>query len=221
VSRTLAVALVHFPVLHRDGSVITSTVTNLDVHDMSRSARTYGATKLFVVHPIAAQRTLIERIKGHWTGTGAGAKRIPDRSDALDRVEIVPTLDDAVRALGDSPELWTTASRANGEVVSYADARARLAASGPPVLLVFGTAWGLAPEILARATVRLAPIDGVDGWNHLSVRAACAISLDRLRGSLTPSRALRGTRRARSAPLSTSPPASRAARRTSRGRPRT
>lgn len=180
--RTLAVALVHFPVLHRDGSVIASTVTNLDVHDMSRSARTYGATKLFVVHPIGAQRTLIERIKGHWTGDGAGARRIPDRSDALDRVEVVPTLDDALASLGDSAEIWTTAARASGDVVAFPEARARLAAAGPPVMLVFGTAWGLAPEVLARASVRLEPILGVDGWNHLSVRAACAISLDRLRG---------------------------------------
>ena len=183
MSRALSIALVHYPVLHRDGSTITSTVTNLDVHDLSRSARTYGVSAVYIVHPIEAQRELVRRVKGHWTGDGAGARRIPARSDALDLVRIIASLDEALADAGGA-ELWTTAAAASGPVVESRDARVRLAEPGPPVMLTFGTAWGLAREVLARATVRLAPIDGGSGWNHLSVRAACAITLDRLRGPL-------------------------------------
>jgi hypothetical protein len=50
-------------------------------------------------------------------------------------------------------------------------------------LLVLGTGWGLTPEILSRGDVYLEPISGVESYNHLSVRAAAAIMLDRLRGA--------------------------------------
>ncbi len=48
-------------------------------------------------------------------------------------------------------------------------------------VLLFGTGWGLTPEILARADLRLPPVLGPTDYNHLSVRAAAAILLDRLR----------------------------------------
>ena len=50
------------------------------------------------------------------------------------------------------------------------------------MLLLLGTAWGLAPEILAGADGVLPPISGVTGFNHLSVRSAAAIFFDRLLG---------------------------------------
>jgi hypothetical protein len=182
--RQVSIALVHFPVVGRQGEPITTAVTNLDVHDLSRSARTFGLQNVFIVHPVEAQRTLIERVREHWV-TGSGARRIPGRADALRLVRVVPTLESAVSELsvsGEAPELWTTAAQAHGEVCSYAEARARVATEGPPVLLIFGTGWGLAPSILAQASLRLEPIRGAGPWNHLSVRAACAISLDRLLG---------------------------------------
>ena len=52
------------------------------------------------------------------------------------------------------------------------------------MLLVFGTGWGLAGEVIAGADALLEPVRAREatGYNHLSVRAACAILLDRLRG---------------------------------------
>lgn len=176
----LAIALVHHPVLDAQGGIVTSTLTNIDVHDLSRSAKTYGCSDFFVVHPIEAQRTLCERILDHWT-TGSSSKRIPDRKDALSLVRIVDTLEDAKAALGPDTRVWVTAARTLDRSLSWPDARAALA-EGPPVLLVFGTSWGLAPELTSSADAVIAPIDGGSGWNHLSVRAACAIALDRLRG---------------------------------------
>lgn len=182
--RQVAVALLHHPVLDRGGSVITTAITNLDVHDISRSCRTYGISDVFIVHPIEAQRQLVARVKSHWVD-GAGAKRIPDRSDALDRVRIVSSLDEACEMFGgaNNIELWTTAASARSAVSSYRSLRSTIAEDGKPVMLLFGTGWGLAPEVFDRASVRIEPILGVDPWNHLSVRAACAITLDRLLGT--------------------------------------
>lgn len=179
-SGRLAIALVHHPVLDRDGAVVTSTLTTIDMHDMSRSATTYGCTDFFVVHPIEAQRELATRVVDHWTH-GSSAKRIPDRKDALALVRVVPTLDDAVAALG-APRIWVTAARDLGEALSWRDARRALADDARPVLLLFGTSWGLAPSLTSRADALLAPIRGPSAFNHLSVRAACAIALDRLLG---------------------------------------
>jgi hypothetical protein len=179
--RPVAIALVHHPVLDKQGAVVTTALTNLDVHDLSRSAKTYGCTDYFVVHPIDAQRELATRIVTHWTD-GSSAKRIPDRKDALAVVRPVAKLADAVAALGGDVEIWVTAARALGATLSFEQGRARLAAAGKPVLVVFGTGWGLAPEIIAGASETLEPIRGAGEFNHLSVRAACAIALDRLLG---------------------------------------
>lgn len=178
--RTLSVALVHYPVLDAKDAIVASTLTTMDVHDLSRSARTYGCEALYLVHPVEAQRVLADRIVDHWTH-GSSAKRIPDRKDALAIVRVVETIEDARRATGEDTEVWVTAARALGSSVAWPAARARLEGDGPPVLLVFGTSWGLAPEVIASASALLAPIVGVGDWNHLSVRAACAIALDRLR----------------------------------------
>jgi hypothetical protein len=186
--RKTAVALVHHPVLGRDGKILTTTITNLDLHDMARSTSTYGLDALYVVHPFSSQRLLAERIIGHWID-GSGGKRIPDRATALKCVHVVEDIDGALADLSNEeekrPEIWTTAAVAPGsEPVSFAAAKESLAQDGPPVLLVFGTGWGLAPEVHERAAQYLAPIHAREdsGFNHLSVRAACAIALDRLFG---------------------------------------
>jgi hypothetical protein len=180
--RRIALALVHYPVRDRSGAVVTTAVTNLDVHDIARSSHTYGVGDFFVVHPIAAQRELVTRITEHWID-GSGARRIPDRKPAMEVVRVVASLDDAIAQLGGDVELWTT-SASGEDTLRFAAARERLVASGPPVLLCFGTGWGLAKELMDRAPVQLAPIVSPrpDGYNHLSVRAAAAIILDRLLG---------------------------------------
>ena len=183
--RRLAIALVHHPVLDGQGAIVTTAVTNLDVHDLSRSARTYGCSDYFVAHPVTAQRDLVERIREHWTD-GSSGKRIPDRREALTVLRIVGSLDQAIDVLGGraAVEVWVTAARHVGTtVVSFPDARARLAGEGRPVLLVFGTGWGLAPAVIDGADALLEPIRAARGdYNHLSVRSACAIALDRLLG---------------------------------------
>lgn len=182
--REVSLALVHHPVLGKNAEIMTSTVTNIDLHDLSRSARTYGCARLFAVHPVEAQRELVRRICEHWTD-GASATRIPDRKVALAQIEATPTLEAAYASLGgrEAVEVWVTSARPEG-AVRYADARETLKTPGKPVVILFGTSWGLPREIVKTADLVLEPINAlVDaGYNHLSVRAACAITLDRLLG---------------------------------------
>jgi hypothetical protein len=184
--RRLAIALVHYPVLDAKRAIVTTAITNLDVHDLARSARTYGVSDYFIVHPITAQRDLLARICEHWS-EGAGGKRIPDRKVALELVRPVTTLAEACEALGGRAdiEVWVTAARSVGAPVTLREARTRLDGEGKPVLLVFGTGWGLADEVIANADALLEPVRAREptGYNHLSVRAACAIMLDRLLGA--------------------------------------
>ncbi|MCA9600130.1 MAG: RNA methyltransferase [Myxococcales bacterium] len=181
--RSVAALLAHHPVLDRQREVVTTAITNLDLHDISRSAYTYGLSHLFVAHPVQAQRELALRVRSHWT-EGSGAKRIPDRKPAMGILTVVTSLDDALAELG-QPEIWVTSAQAGDRPsLSYEAARDALKDEGPSVLIVFGTGWGLAPSVLERAAAQLEPVKSprADGYNHLSVRAAAAITFDRLLG---------------------------------------
>jgi hypothetical protein len=182
--RRIAIALVHHPVRGQDGATVTSAITNMDVHDLARSATTYGASDCFIVSPITAQRELVMKICEHWR-EGSSGKRIPDRKTALERVRVVASVNDACDAMGgrDAIEMWATAARSVGSIKTE-KARASIREEGKPILLLFGTAHGLANELLGSVDAILEPIRAEleTGYNHLSVRAACAIVLDRLLG---------------------------------------
>ncbi len=184
--RRIAIALVHWPVLDGQGAIVTSAITNLDVHDLARSARAFGASDYFLVHPITAQRELVEKIQKHWA-EGSSGRRIPARKDALALVRPVASLEDAFAAMGgrEAIEVWSTGAKAAPGVLSTAEARASVEREGKPIVIVFGTAWGLAPSVHESADARLAPIVAArdTAWNHISVRAACAIYMDRLLGA--------------------------------------
>jgi hypothetical protein len=173
------VALVHHPVYDRTGKVVSTALTNLDLHDIARSTRTYGLGGFFVVHPVEAQRELASRILGHWRDEGAELNDF--RRMALERVHVVPTLEDAAKAVTDRlrerPQLIATCARPSGTAVRFTGFDCKL-----PILLVFGTGWGLTEELMATCDARLEPLQGPTDYNHLSVRSACAIVLDRLYG---------------------------------------
>ncbi len=180
--RPLAVGLVHHPVVDRRGDEVVAAVTNLDLHDIARTARTYGVDRFYVVTPAAGQQDLVASLLAHWR-TGFGASYNPHRGEALALVKVASTLDEALEdwgaAIGGRP--WPVLTGAGRhENMSFADCRALLRKE--PLFLVFGTGWGLAPTLFARGWAVLAPVDGADGYNHLPVRAAAAIILDRLLG---------------------------------------
>jgi hypothetical protein len=169
----------------KTGRLVTTSVTLIDVHDIARSCRTFGAEALFVVHPAQTIRALVRTIKEHWDSDFASAYN-PNRQDALGRLSIVSDLDEAIlqveRRTGALPKLIATSARDGEDRVSYDDMRETMANDGGPYLLMFGTGWGMSDQLMSRANYVLKPIDGPTEYNHLSVRAACAIILDRLRG---------------------------------------
>jgi len=172
-------------VLARDAALVTTSITNLDIHDIARSAHTYGVEGYYLVHPVAAQRELASRVVKHWT-QGSGAERIPDRRPPMESVRVVTSLEEAAQDVSArferTTEVWVTSAQPMTDAISHQEAARQLRGAGGPVLLVFGTGWGLAPSVIAGADRRLLPIVSprADGYNHLSVRAAAAILLDRL-----------------------------------------
>jgi len=180
----VSLALIHHPVVNKNGEVIGSAVTNLDLHDIARAAKTYGAERYYIVTPFAEQQELVKEIVEHWQ-TGYGASYNPARKNALAMVRIAcslaETIDELAIHYGQAPLVVTTSARAQERSLSYAALRTKID-SGLPVLLLFGTAHGLAPEIMARADAVLPPIQGAGTYNHLSVRSAASIILDRLLG---------------------------------------
>ena len=90
------VALLHYPVMNKNGDVIESAITNLDLHDISRAAKTYGVNGYYVATRLADQVELARRIIGHWTH-GAGADYNPARRSALELIRIAESLEDIVQ----------------------------------------------------------------------------------------------------------------------------
>lgn len=181
----LYVALVHHPVLDKNGTVVTTSVTIIDVHDIARSCRTYGVSGFYVVTPVDALRGLVRRVLRHWD-EGFGSTYNPNRSEALSLVrlqrDIGGVIIDIETREGRLPRIVATSAREGDERVTYDAFRSELALSADPWLLLLGTGWGLTPEVLQNADRRLEPVRGVSGYNHLSVRAAAAVILDRVSG---------------------------------------
>ncbi|HQN18752.1 MAG TPA: RNA methyltransferase [Syntrophobacteraceae bacterium] len=179
----LYVALVHYPVLNRRGEVIASAVTNLDLHDLARTARTYEVPACYIVTPLQDQQVLIGRLLDHWC-RGIGRALHPDREAALKRLKIVDGLgavQEEIRSQwGESPVKWATTAKELPGTLSHDEARRRLAHASRPHLLLLGTGWGLAPTVMEEVDAVLTPIKGRGGYNHLSVRCAAAILMDRL-----------------------------------------
>jgi len=180
--RRVTFALVHYPCVDKQGELYATSITNLDVHDIARSARTYDVTRYYVVHPISAQRELGEAIAGFWQEEKA-KRRNPDRTEALGRVRVTSTIEEAIQKeteAGFAPYVVATSARPSANVLSFSDGRALC--DERPVMLVFGTGHGLAPSVLELSDAILAPVQPEADYNHLSVRAAAAIILDRLLG---------------------------------------
>ena len=180
----LYVALTHYPVINKRGDIIASALTNLDLHDISRAAKTYGVKSFYVVTPLSDQKALAEKIIAHWTA-GAGAVYNPDRRRALELIKVMDSIIDVaedIKGLENSyPKTVTTCARRYPASLGYAEFR-DLLASGIPHLLIFGTAWGLAESLISESDFVLEPITGTAAYNHLSVRSAAAIILDRVLG---------------------------------------
>lgn len=183
-THNLYLALIHYPVVNKNGDTIASAVTNLDLHDISRLTRTYGVRRFYVVTPLKDQIKLVERIISHWTD-GAGATYNPKRRQALERTCIKETLADVLDHIRQrenmAPVILATCAKKKKDNIRFSLFRDMLK-DGKPHLMLFGTAWGLSEKVIAEADYVLEPVLGSTAYNHLSVRSAAAIILDRLVG---------------------------------------
>jgi len=181
--------LIHSPVLGRKNEIITTSVTNMDIHDIARSARTYGFSKYFIVTPVKKQHELVQSILDHWN-TDVENSYNPDRSSALSFIEIANTIEDAKAKIKEieGVEPFVVVTGANFEEFSGNEnvLRTQLQLDNRPMFLLFGTGWGLHASVVDSADFKLDPIIGnaSDGYNHLSVRSAVAIYCDRINRSL-------------------------------------
>ncbi|MFH1740733.1 MAG: RNA methyltransferase [bacterium] len=179
----LYVALIHSPVYKKSGKVIVSSLTPIDLHDISRTCLTYGVKRYCIVNPLPTMQYLARRVTEFWHA-GFGREYNPTRWDAFRIVRVYETLDalreEIEKETEHSPTLVATTARAWEKTTSYSELRRRLQMPGPPVLLLLGTGWGLTEEFIRSCDLVLPPITGPGTYNHLSVRAAAAIILDRL-----------------------------------------
>ncbi len=179
-------ALIHYPVINKKDEIIGSAVTNLDLHDISRAAKTYGIDSLYIVTPYKDQQKLFQELLDHWL-KGHGAEYNAKRGEALSLVRICDDMDQLLASVTAKRQkrptvLATCAREKHSGVWSYQDVRQKISA-GESFLILFGTAWGLAREVIEAGDGILPPITGSGSYNHLSVRSAAAIILDRLLGA--------------------------------------
>ena len=177
----LNVALMHYPMKDKQGDTVATAITNLDLHDISRSCRTYSVENYYVVTPIAAQREIASRVINHWMD-GFGSTYNPNRMEAFSHTMLMDSLSEAVLDIEKRhkkrPLIVATTARPDRATITAK--HLGVISEEQPVLIIFGTGWGFADEVLETADYILEPIEGVGEFNHLSVRSAVAILLDRI-----------------------------------------
>jgi hypothetical protein len=180
----LYTGLVHYPVYNKNREKIASAVTNLDLHDISRISRTYGVKRFFVVTPLTDQQEFTKSLINHWK-LGFGARYNVDRKEAIEVLEITASIeaviDKIVEIEGERPVTIATCASEVKDSITFSKAK-EIINSDKAVLLLFGTAWGLHNEVIESTDFVLKAIKGNSSYNHLSVRAAAGIIIDRLTG---------------------------------------
>ncbi|NPV88618.1 RNA methyltransferase [Coprothermobacteraceae bacterium] len=168
----------------KEYKVVVTSVTNLDIHDIARLSRTYSLSDFWVVTPVKAQQEMIERILSYWN-SDAGKAYNPHRAEALSLVRIAESLDavssELQKRYGRPPKLVATDARPYPNMVDYEFVR-NLVKDEEPVVLILGTGHGIAYEVIQRMDYFLAPIRPKADYNHLSVRSAASILVDRIIG---------------------------------------
>lgn len=179
--QSVYVGLVHHPVYNKFGEIVTTSITNLDIHDISRSCLTFGIKKFFIINPLSSQKDFLMRIRKFWQ-TEIARNYNSHRVNALSIVEYAETIKTAIEMINNqekaSPLLITTTAAQMEVQISFTEFSKQKIER--PIFLLFGTGNGLADELHRLADYVLKPIAGNSEFNHLSVRSAVAIVLDRL-----------------------------------------
>jgi len=177
--------LMHNDVILENGREGTSSVTSLDIHDIARSAKTFGIKKYFIVTRLADQQEIVNTLLNFWK-TDIGKSYNSNRSDAIEIVDLKFELDDVLKDIknlenGLDPILISTSAKAQETNLGFND-QDKLWSLKRPIIFIFGTARGLSSKILDMSDYLLPAIKGFSEFNHLSVRSAAAIIFDRWLG---------------------------------------
>ncbi len=185
ITPDIYIALVHHPIVNKHGNIVTTSVTNFDLHDLARTATTYGIKACHIVTPSDSQQKMVHYIKDYWQD-GVGAAFNSDRKEAFDLIKVASTIEETCLTIKTrhaiAPRLIATSAKKSGKTITFPDLKEESKASDRPLLLLFGTGWGLAPSVMDMVENCLEPINGPTDYNHLPVRSAVAIVLDRLLG---------------------------------------
>ena len=177
------IALVHYPAYNNRLEVVSTAFKSIDAHDISRDATTYGVKKFYLINPVEEQRRLAGRLVDHWI-EGEGRSFNETKSKAFGIITIMSTIEEAVEQIeeieGKKPKIVVTDARFSDDMTGYRVLREKIFENTEPFLILFGTGWGLTLETIKAADYVLKPISGYSEFNHLSVRSAAAIVLDRL-----------------------------------------
>lgn len=176
----ISIGLVHYPVLNKNGEEITTSITPFDIHDIARSAYTFGVDYFYIIHPSSKQKAVSERIINFWQ-KGFGKSYNQSRSLAFDIVKFAHSLSEAKKLIENqygknAKIISTTARKIDSEKLISIEEATKISIN-EPIFLLFGTGWGLTYNTLQLGDFILKPVEGVSDYNHLSVRAASAIIL--------------------------------------------
>ena len=179
--------LMHSQVLIKDRGEGNTSIASLDIHDIARSSKTYGIKKFFIVSQLRDQQKILSTFLEFWNSQ-EGQKYNKNRSDAVSLVTPAYALQEVIETItnlegGIQPLIVATSAKtlANAKIIDYSS-QGKLWKQQRPILFIFGTGRGLADKVLEQSNYILTPIKGLSTYNHLSVRSAVAIILDRWLG---------------------------------------
>lgn len=183
INNHVYICVLHYPAVNKEGRWVCTSFTTLDFHDIARPARTYELAAYYIVQPLEAQQFIIEQQLKYWT-EGFGATFNPRRSMAGSMVRIASSLTEVIEQInkekGVYPKLIATSAKIYPQTVSYSRMREIIDKREDVFLILLGTGWGMPSELVESCDYVLEPILGAGNYNHLSVRNAAAIIMDRL-----------------------------------------
>ena len=148
MKQNIYVGLVHFPVYNKFYDIVTTSITNLDIHDISRSCLTYGIRRFFVINPLPSQKEILTWIRKFWKSEIAEFYN-PHRVKALSILEYAKSVENAIEFINNqektSPLLvTTTATKMEAQIGFEEFSNLNIE---QPVFLLFGTGNGLTKEL--------------------------------------------------------------------------
>ncbi|MBD3231744.1 hypothetical protein GF322_03710 [Candidatus Dependentiae bacterium] len=185
------VALMHTQVIVKNGMQGNTSIASLDIHDIARSSATYGIENYFVVTKLQDQKKILDTFLDFWL-SNVGKKYNKTRFQAVSKVRSAMDFDDVLNQIRNKekkePLVIATSAKdyeqyinEETKIIDYFS-QGKIFKRKRPVLIVLGTGQGLSESIIARCDYLLLPIKGMSEYNHLSVRSAAAIILDRWLG---------------------------------------